>query len=75
MRSAAHPTPSKPIEARETMPLRDLFLDFAGRKDPADPIHARLDALEPGAEVGLTLESESAPKGAVLIWVIAPPTY
>lgn len=27
-------------------------------------------ALEPGAEVGLTLESESAPKGAVLIWVI-----
>jgi hypothetical protein len=54
MRSAAHPTPSKPIEARETMPLRDLFLDFAGRKDPADPIHARLDALQPGAELGFT---------------------
>jgi hypothetical protein len=27
-------------------------------------------ALEPGAAVGLTLESESAPTGAVLIWVI-----
>ena len=27
-------------------------------------------AVEPGAEIGLTLESESAPMGAVMIWVL-----
>lgn len=36
-----------------SLPPTALFADWAGRRRAADPLHARLSALGPGAEVGL----------------------
>jgi hypothetical protein len=45
----ARPAPAPvPDSAWEAITVRDLFLDFAGRRPPGDPIHARLAALSPG---------------------------
>jgi predicted nuclease of restriction endonuclease-like RecB superfamily len=37
----------------ERIPVRDLFIDYAGRRPASDPIHARLADLRPGSEVRL----------------------
>ncbi|GAB6142947.1 RecQ family ATP-dependent DNA helicase [Desulfocicer niacini] len=40
--------PCAPILSYEILPLKDLFLDYAGRQSPAHPIHAALKELTPG---------------------------
>lgn len=40
-----------PEGLRERIGLAELFLDFAGRRPPADPIHERLERLEVGDRV------------------------
>ncbi len=40
--------PCTPLLSYEMIPLKDLFLDYAGRKAPDHPIHAALKKLAPG---------------------------
>jgi hypothetical protein len=46
--------PEAPTETA-SLGLRALFVDWAGRKPAADPVHARLATLEAGAEAALAL--------------------
>ena len=46
--------PCAPILSYEILPLKDLFLDYAGRKSPGHPIHAALKKLTPGDTLTLT---------------------
>lgn len=57
--SDLHPEPSPPGALAiqniyyEILPLRDIFLDYAGRKSPTHPIHTALKELGPGDELRL----------------------
>ncbi|PLY02338.1 MAG: hypothetical protein C0622_05650, partial [Desulfuromonas sp.] len=42
----------------ELLGLKDIYLDYAGRKSPADPIHARLFQINVGDGVQLKLIGE-----------------
>ena len=54
-----HPEPSPPGALAiqniyyEILPLRDIFLDYAGRTSPTHPIHTALKELGPGNELRL----------------------
>jgi len=41
----------------EILPLKDIFLDYAGRKSPNHPIHTALKELSPGDELRLVQHS------------------
>lgn len=44
--------PMHSIETRQ-VEIRDLFIDFAGRRPPTDPIHDALEVVQPGDAVEL----------------------
>jgi len=51
--TAAVAAPAGVAPTYEIIGLEDLFIDYAGRRGERDPIHARLAALEAGAELEL----------------------
>lgn len=61
-------TPPEPATCIERIGLSDLFIDWAGRLPPSDPVHRRLAARRPGEEVrlrrhesGIAVEAEDGP--------------
>jgi predicted nuclease of restriction endonuclease-like RecB superfamily len=49
----ARVAPAAPLVTTTPLPASAYFLDWAGRRAPSDPLHARLAALRPGDAVAL----------------------
>jgi ATP-dependent DNA helicase RecQ len=50
--AASAETPAEALRCRyELLGMQDIFLDFAGRRGPEDPVHSHLQALQPGSRL------------------------